>query len=101
MVDPARADLVIAERGPDFLLGLDTSRQWATGIQAFPGPEFTLFVFREQSLMPQPDGTFHLSLKNITSIVVPTPIVKEFSTNLGKAFVQLEANEEAEKDGVP
>ncbi len=86
-------DLVakLNEMGPDFTLGLDTNREWATGIQAFPNPDFTLFVFREQTYLPMADEKFHLSIKNVASIVVPTRSVREFCDNLKQSLDALDA----------
>ena len=78
----------MAQLGPDFTLGLNVDRIWATGVQAFPGPEFTLVVFRDQSLMPTSDNDAHLAIKNVASIILPTSIAREFSKSLEQAFSQ-------------
>ncbi len=70
---------LIQQRGPEFIIGGDTQRIWATGMQAFVNPDFTMIVFREQTFMQFPaDAPPGVVLRNVASIVVPTAVFKEF-----------------------
>jgi|SRR6185437_14361025 hypothetical protein len=69
---------VIAEKGMEFALGFDTDRIWATGVQSFVNPDFTMLVFREQTMAQKGDGSLEPMVKNVASIILPTQVVREF-----------------------
>lgn len=73
----------LTELGPEFTLGMDTQRQWATGVQAFSVDGTTLLVFREQNLVSSPSGEQSPTIKNVASIIMPTAVVREFYDMLG------------------
>ncbi len=74
----------IQKRGLDFIMGMDTQKLWVNGIQAFVNPDVTLIVFREQNLLSTPDNGSIAALKNVASVVVPTPVFREFHSNIGQ-----------------
>lgn len=82
----------LAELGPSFQLGMDVPRTWASGVQAFINGDQTLLVFREQNIIPVV-GDVDVILKNVTSVILPTNVAREFHTNLGNALGQLDAME--------
>lgn len=80
----------IQARGLDFVLGIDTQRVWATGIQAFINPDVTMLVFREQNLAQSgPDNALTPVLKNVASIVIPTTVFQQFYDNAGATLASL------------
>lgn len=70
-------NVAIQARGPEFVIGQDIPRIWATGAQAFVNPDFTMLIFREQNLVGQPPDDLGIALKNVSSIVMPTPVARE------------------------
>ena len=86
MVDLPNPNDKIKELGADFALALDTDRKWATGVQTFVFGDFTVIAFREQTVLQMPDGNIHQSMKNVTSVVMPTSVAHEFHKLLGDAL---------------
>ena len=90
--DMNAADLInaaLVAKGGDFLIAADIPRAWATGAQAFVNNDFAMVIFREQNLLPAPppnDQQIIASLKNVVSVVLPTPILVEFYRSLGAAL---------------
>jgi hypothetical protein len=74
----------LISRGSDFAIAMDLPRVWATGAQAFVNEDFSLLVFREQNILaPQnTDTEMMAALKNVSSIVMPTKILREFIQGL-------------------
>ncbi|MBX7482716.1 hypothetical protein [Qipengyuania qiaonensis] len=68
----------LQKRGNSFAIGLDTDRKWVNGVQVFPTPEYTLFVFREQGVMGGGETGFEQVMKNVSSVVMPTSVAVEF-----------------------
>jgi hypothetical protein len=88
------ADLINAKLqklGSEFVIASDLPRTWATGAQAFINPDYSMLIFREQNLLPEPPpGTdIFVSMKNVASIVMPTSIFLEFYQSVGAALIQL------------
>lgn len=79
------------ELGSEFTIASDLPRTWATGAQAFINPDYSMLIFREQNLLPSPPPSTDIiaSVKNVASIVMPTPIFLEFYQSLGTALNQL------------
>lgn len=87
----AQAD--IKARGPDFTVGFDVPRTWATGVQVFVTPAVTTMVFREQILLDE-DGEMKGLLRNVGSVVMPTEVAREFSTILSANLGALNGNDQ-------
>lgn len=68
----------IQKKGLEFLIGYDVPRVWATGAQIFASPDVTTIVFREQSLVDN-DGEQKGLIRNVSSVVLPTAVVREIS----------------------
>lgn len=80
---------VMAAKGPEFMLGMDIPRVWATGAQSLLSPEFGMLVFREQNFM-QVEGQPHAAtVKNVGSIIMPINVLREFHRQLGEALAKL------------
>lgn len=86
MTDLPNPNDEIQRRGPEFALGADIDRVWATGVQVFPNPQFTLVVFRDQSLAQDDNGEFVQVMKNVASLVMPTEVAKQFSVALADSL---------------
>ena len=72
----------LAERGPDFMLGTDIPRLWVTGAQVFVGPDITMVIFREQNTVDVGGDSPMVSLKNVSSLVMPTNVARDVSNLL-------------------
>jgi hypothetical protein len=81
----------LQELGSDFVIASDLPRTWATGAQAFINPDFSMLIFREQNLLPKPPPSTDIvvSMKNVASVIMPTPIFLEFYQAIGTALEQL------------
>ena len=82
----------LASLGTDFAVAADLPRLWVTAAQAFVRPDNTMIVFREQNAIAQPDGSTAASVKNVASIIIPTPILREFHSALGDSLKAVEAS---------
>lgn len=71
----------IAARGPEFMVGFDVPRTWATGVQVFVTPVTTTMVFREQILLDE-EGEMKGLIRNVGSVILPTEVAREFATIL-------------------
>lgn len=85
----------IANLSPMEQIGMDVDRKWVTGVQVTVNPDFTLFVFREQTtlnveLEGQPISN-HKLIKNITSVVMPTSVARELAEILSTQVRVLDA----------
>jgi hypothetical protein len=87
----------LKELGPEFIIASDLPRIWATGAQAFITPEFSMVIFREQNVLgPQDGGDVPIfSLKNVASIIMPTPVLLEFHQQIGITLAAMNAPGEA------
>lgn len=81
---------VIADRGPEFLFGMDIPRLWATGVQVFTSPQTSILVFREQNLLPDNEGKPMPTVKNVASLVIPTDMMRELHLILGDQLAKLD-----------
>lgn len=86
MVDSPDPNVLIKSRGAEFLIGFDTDRKFATGVQVFNQGSFQLIVFREQSLLMTPEGEQLEAVKNVASVVMPTAVAQQFHKILGEAL---------------
>lgn len=93
LVDAPDINLVIKERGPEFALGMDVPRVWATGAQAWVDPHHTLLVFREQAITQSAEGGLTPVLKNVASLVMPTDITRELHRILGEQLEILDGKQ--------
>ncbi len=87
-MDPINVRL--RELGPEFGLGMDLPRIWATGVQTFPSPDGSLIVFREQNMLMDGEETVVL-IKNVASILMPTAVLRDFHTQIGTVLAMLDA----------
>lgn len=88
--------------GKEFMIASDLPRIWATGAQAFVNPDFTMFIFREHNVFAGDNpGELQAALRNVASIVMPTPVAREFHKLLGESLQKEapEAPEAASSDG--
>lgn len=78
--------LGVAELG--HLLGFDTDRKWATGVQIFLNPGHVLFVFKEEILTPPPaDGSAPNKVaRNVVSVVMPLEVARSFKEALSNVL---------------
>ncbi len=77
-------------------IGLDVPRQWVTGCQVMTTTDFTIFVFRDQTILEETDDINTASektalIKNIATIVMPTPVARELAVVLQAQMAGLDA----------
>ena len=78
---------------PEQLAGFDTDRIWATGLQVFIQGDFSLIVFREQmDLLDQNTGETKKMVKNLTSVIMPTEVVRQLKNILNGLIPDTEVN---------
>lgn len=88
----------LAAKGPEFLVGMDTQRLWATGMQAFISGGVAMVVFREQTMLSDTDtGKVLPAVKNVASVVLPVEVIREFHSNLTTLIEQLQAVENGQQ----
>ncbi|AYJ87640.1 hypothetical protein D3Y57_19075 [Sphingomonas paeninsulae] len=81
----------IQSRGPEFSLGMDLPRVWATGAQSFVNPETSLLVFREQNLVGDEAGNTRPAVKNVASLVMPTEVLRAVHKMIGDQLGMIDA----------
>lgn len=70
------------------MVGLNTDRIWATGLQVFANPEYTMIVFREQMNIQKEDGSdAQMLVKNVASVVMPTEVARQMKDILNRVLV--------------
>ena len=85
---------VLVAKGPEFALGFDTQRTWATGVQPFINHDFSMLVFREQISANPDDGSAPaILMRNVASVVIPTEVMREFHKIVGGMLEALDGNQ--------
>jgi len=85
------------EISAETLMATDLPRLWATGVQVFPQPNFTMVVFREQISAvnsDDPDASADHIIKNVSSVIVPNDVME----SLRDILVDLFPKDKAAKD---
>lgn len=91
-VSTADQQKALAEKGTEFIMGMDVPRVWANGAQLFLNPQVALLVFREQNLATAEEGV-ELLLKNVASVVLPLDVAREMHRLLGEQLSVLDATQ--------
>jgi hypothetical protein len=75
---------------------MDIPRTWATGAQVILNPDFGLIIFREQNHIEfQGEGAPEepqLMVKNVASVVMPLPVVRELARILTEQLAVMDAD---------
>lgn len=78
---------VLGEKGLEFQLGLDVATHWVTGAQAFVNPDFTMIVFREQTVArSMSTGQDEYAVKNAVRLIMPTAVAGQIRDMLQQAI---------------
>ncbi len=96
MSDEKTTQDAIRGLSPEQKIGLDVPRQWASGAQVSVTPDVTFIVFRDQTQLEVVDeekdtSETHVLVKNVTTMVIPTPVARQLSDILQAQLLALDA----------
>jgi hypothetical protein len=93
MATPEEIMNAIRRKGPEFMIGMDIPRIWATGAQVFVDQETSTLVLREQAILQGADEETEVLVRNVASIIIPTEILKEMHEIIARELGKLDAAE--------
>src|SRR5258705_48745 len=96
MSDEKTTQDAIRGLSPEQKIGLVVPRQWASGAQVSVTPDVTFIVFRDQTQLEVVDeekdtSETHVLVKNVTTMVIPTPVARQLSDILQAQLLALDA----------